>query len=349
MVTRRLAEQSEHFREEERRLELPDLSRWDSGRRLQRPGRRWTQQTTGTGWRMVARGLGLLSLALGVAELVAPEAVTRLIGVRRSHSRLVRLMGVREIAHAVAILLPHNPAPGMWSRIGGDAADLALLGAAFAPRRTGRNRPAMAMAAVGSVAVMDLLTAMQLTRSNGAAARRRAIRASHSVTINRPQEEVYNYWRDLQNLPTFMEHLVRVQPLGGNRTRWTAKAPGGMKLEWEAETVDERPNELIAWRSVQGAVENAGGVRFERAPGGRGTVVRVELEYYPPGGRLGAAVARLFGEEPSQQLHDDLRRFKQVVETGEVLRSEGRLRGPGLFSKQAARPPEPEKVRELEL
>jgi uncharacterized membrane protein len=118
-----------------------------------------------------------------------------------------------------------------------------------------------------------------------------------------------------------------------------AKAPGGT-VEWEAEITADRPGELIAWRSLPGArVPNAGRVRFEPAPGGRGAVVRVELDYNPPGGVLGAAVARLFGEEPNQQVAGDLRRFKQVIETGEVVRSDATLLGTSLHDQRPARPP----------
>jgi uncharacterized membrane protein len=110
------------------------------------------------------------------------------------------------------------------------------------------------------------------------------------------------------------------------RSRWRAKAPAGTSVEWEAELIDDRPNELIAWRSLEGStVDNSGFVRFERAPGGRGTVVHVELRYCPPAGALGAAVAKLFGEEPRQQLYDDLRAFKQVMELGEVVKSDASI------------------------
>jgi uncharacterized membrane protein len=148
------------------------------------------------------------------------------------------------------------------------------------------------------------------------------MQARTAVTIKRPVEEVYGYWRQLTNLPRFMLHLEAVEPTGDGRSHWTARAPAGRTVEWDAEVVEDAPNERIAWRSLEGSqVTNSGSVRFTPAPGGGGTEVRVELAYGPPGGALGKVVAKLFGEEPQQQITDDLRRLKQVLETGEVVRS----------------------------
>jgi uncharacterized membrane protein len=140
-----------------------------------------------------------------------------------------------------------------------------------------------------------------------------------AVTISRPREEVYSYWRNLENLPRFMDHLQEVRVLDEKRSTWVARAPGGGTVEWDAAITDERPNEMLAWHSARDAqVHNTGSVRFHDAPGGRGTEVKVVLQYTPPAGALGAAVAKLFGEEPSQQIADDLRRFKSILEAGEV-------------------------------
>ena len=145
-----------------------------------------------------------------------------------------------------------------------------------------------------------------------------------AITINLPPEMVYAYWRDLENLPTFMYHLESVQETGDHRSHWVAKAPAATTVEWDAEITEDVPAERIAWRSLDGAsVENSGCVRFNAAPATQGTEVHVELTYSPPGGALGTLVAKLFGEEPNQQIGDDLRRLKQVLETGEIARSEG--------------------------
>ena len=157
------------------------------------------------------------------------------------------------------------------------------------------------------------------------------IYAKRSVTINLPREQLYRIWRNFENLPRFMNHLQRVdvdEATGGTRSQWVSRAPLGREVQWEAEMTEERENEFIAWRSLPGStVKSMGNVLFEDAPGGRGTVVTVEMEYNPPAGSLGAAFAKLFGEEPGQQLRDDLRHFKQMMETGEVPSVEGQPSG----------------------
>lgn len=152
---------------------------------------------------------------------------------------------------------------------------------------------------------------------------RRGIHIEHAVTINRGKEELYRFWRNFENLPRFMRHLVSVTDTGSGRSHWKAMAPAGATVEWDAEITEDRPNELISWRSLPGAdVRNAGTVTFMQAPGNRGTEVRVDLEYRPPAGKLGTMVAMLFREEPGQQVHDDLRNFKQVLEIGEIVLSD---------------------------
>jgi len=156
----------------------------------------------------------------------------------------------------------------------------------------------------------------------------RGIKVEKSVTISRTPEELFRFWRNFENLPRFMNHLEAVRVTGENRSHWVAKAPAGMTVEWDAEVYNEKPDELIAWRTLEGAdVDSAGSVRFEQDAGGHGTVVRVTLKYDPPGGSIGAAIARLFGENPEQQIDEDLRRFKQLMETGEIASTEGQPSG----------------------
>jgi len=161
------------------------------------------------------------------------------------------------------------------------------------------------------VTALDLICSLQLSRRAVAAKRTGAIRVAEAITISRSPEELYRFWRDSHNLPRFMKHLESVQATGDKRSHWVAKAPAGTTVEWDAEITQDRPNELIAWRSLDGGdVDNVGSVRFERAPGGRGTVVKVSMRYSPPAGAIGAGVARLFGEAPEWQIKDDLRRLK---------------------------------------
>jgi len=184
------------------------------------------------------------------------------------------------------------------------------------------------------VTALDILCARELSRQPETIANQGAkdgiIRTKRSVTVSRPVEEVYAFWRSFENFPRFMRHLESVTDLGNGRSRWVAKAPAGKEVQWEAEIVEDVPNERIAWRSVEGSdVYNAGTVSFQKAPGDRGTEVRVHLEYDPPFGKLGSKVAMLFREEPGQQVQDDLRHFKQVMEIGEIVLSDAtKQRGP---------------------
>lgn len=145
----------------------------------------------------------------------------------------------------------------------------------------------------------------------------RGTKVEHSVTINRPALELYTFWRNFENLPNFMNHLESVKRFGGDRSHWVAKAPGGTTVEWDAEVYNEKEGEMIAWRTLEGSqVASAGSVHFE--PAGEGaTKVRVNLKYDPPGGKLGSLVARLFGENPQQQIEEDLARFKEIMEGGQ--------------------------------
>jgi uncharacterized membrane protein len=157
---------------------------------------------------------------------------------------------------------------------------------------------------------------------------RRGVHVEVAATINRPPEELYAFWRNFENLPRFMPHLVSVRTVDDRRSHWVAKAPGGTTVEWDAEIITEIPNQVIAWRTLRGAdVISAGSVHFRSAGPDRGTLVYVHMQYSPPAGRIGAAVAWMLGHEPNQVIHDDLRRFKQLLETGEVATTQGQPRG----------------------
>lgn len=160
------------------------------------------------------------------------------------------------------------------------------------------------------------------------------IKVEKSIVIRRSPVELYRFWRNFSNLPRIMNHLESVTEYDSRRSHWVAKAPIGSTVKWDAEIIKDKKNELISWRSVDKAdVVNTGSVHFIPTSDGIGTEVRVMLQYDPPGGKLGAAVAKLFGEEPSQQIEEDLRRFKEVMETGEFLKSE---ESPPLFQPRAA-------------
>jgi uncharacterized membrane protein len=146
-----------------------------------------------------------------------------------------------------------------------------------------------------------------------------AVKVEKTVTVDRPAEEIYRFWRNFENLPRIMDHLKAVRTIDDRRSHWVAKGPAGMEAEWDAEITEDMDGRRIAWHSLEGSeVDTWGYVSFEPAPDGRGTEVRVSLAYQPPGGKVGAALAKLFGEEPGQQIEDDLRKFKRMLETGEI-------------------------------
>ncbi len=155
-----------------------------------------------------------------------------------------------------------------------------------------------------------------------------SIKVEKTVTIQRSPEELYHFWHDFENLPRFMKHLKAVKVFDAKRSHWATTSPLGGSIEWDAEIVEEQQNEWIRWTSVEGAdVANSGSVRFKPNSHNRGTVVKVITEYHPPAGAIGDAISKLFGEAPEQQLGDDLRRFKMIMETGEIATTEGQSKG----------------------
>ncbi|MCA1587007.1 MAG: SRPBCC family protein [Acidobacteria bacterium] len=276
----------------------------------------------------LAVGLGWFSIGLGLAELAAPRPVARLIGVREDprNLTLIRSFGMRELGNGMAILAQPQRSTWLWSRVGGDVLDLACLGSAFDSTNPRRRRVAAATAAVLGVTALDVLCAQQLSRPERRARveQNRRVTVRKAITIRRPVNEVYEFWKQLENLPRFMRHLESVRIIDQARSHWKTRGPAGLHVEWDAEIVDDRASELIAWRSLPGSdVENSGTVRFRPAPRGDGTELHVDLQYQPPAGRLGKGIAWLFGEEPAQQMADDLRRLKQLLELGEIPLSDG--------------------------
>lgn len=232
------------------------------------------KKRTGRPW---GRLLRWGTLAVGVAQVVAPARVNRRFGIRTTPAANagMRLVGVQ----------------------------LLLLDLAWAARaRAARRRESIPG--------------------------REPVRARSSVTVNKSPGQVYQRWRNLEELPDYLYHLIEVKAVDRTRSHWVARAPAGARVEWDAEIVADEPERLLSWQALPGAkVPNSGRVWFAPAPAGAGTEVTVELAYQPPGGRAGARLAGLFGERPEQQISDALRRFKQVLETGEVVRSDGTPEG----------------------
>lgn len=301
-----------------------------------------TQKLRGTSERngnWMARGLGLVSLGVGLPSVAAPDALARVMGMPDDSATrtAISAIGVRETANGLGLLVWPRFAGWGWARVVGDAMDLALLGWTLAtPTRSrgARTRTIATTAATAGIAALDVWTALRLSRRARLAVTHQqgdsATTARRAITINRSRDEIYKVWRDFRNLPRFMENLESVEITGDTTSRWVARAPGGKSIAWDAEIVDDQPNERISWRALPGSrVENSGTVRFVTAPGGKGTEVHVEIRYTPPAGRLGATIAKIFGVDAGQQTIGDLRRFKQVMETGEIARSDVTARGGG--------------------
>ena len=273
----------------------------------------------------IARGLGWFSIAVGVAQVVAPRAVGKLTGMPIPPA-LMMLCGLRELACGIGILTQPKALHWVNARVAGDALDLAGLAAGFAIPGLDRKRLALAAAAVGGVTALDVYCARALAGRE----RRMPLYVATSVTVERPADELYSFWRSLENLPRVMPHLQSVRMLGDNRSHWVAHAPWGGRIEWNSELIDDVPGQRLAWRTVDGSdVFNAGSVRFTPVAQGAHTDVTVEILYVPPAGAVGAAVARLFGKDAGQDMFADLTAFKRMMEVhGQVEPSPLSGRGP---------------------
>ncbi|HXS20286.1 MAG TPA: SRPBCC family protein [Steroidobacteraceae bacterium] len=276
------------------------------------------------------RGLGWFSIGLGAAAVAAPRAVCWLSGLRSP--TLMRMVGTRELAAGIGILTQRERAPWLWSRVVGDTFDLAALAVALAGRGR-RGRAAVALAAVAGVTALDVLAAVRLTgnragRSIPGVSGRTDIYLERSIVLSKSPEECYRFWRSFENLPRFMQSLESVRQLDERRSQWVAKGPMATRVQWTSEITADRPGEELAWRTLDDSgAAHAGSVRFEAGPAGRGTIVRVSLHYSPLGGALGAGLVRLLGHDPQSRIREDLRRFKQVMETGEIPTTRGQPTG----------------------
>jgi uncharacterized membrane protein len=298
----------------------------------------------------ITQFLGWFSIGLGLAEIFAPGGVARAIGIdENEHRTLLRVYGLREMAAGVAIVSRPKPTYWMWNRVIGDAIDLASLAKAMKNPESDNTRLTAATVAVLGVTALDIICSARLSRIGAESAGRdegsfelptasdgKAV-VGAVVTVNKPVEEVYSFWKNPENLPRFMDAIDSVHPISERLSHWKIEAPAGLSVEWDAEIVTDTPNEKISWRSVDSAeVENTGTVTFRRAGGGRGTEVQLEAEFKPKGGPLGARVTRIMATIPKTNLSNDLRRFKQLIELGEVVKSDASA-VPGMHP---ARPPQ---------
>jgi uncharacterized membrane protein len=214
--------------------------------------------------------------------------------------------------------------PERWtSLIGGGV--LALWGL----RRAGLSGLGLALLG-GGLAYRGATGRTGARTSQARGAHEQGIEIKETLVVSSAPEEVYRYWRNFENLPRFLRYVESVRSTEGNRTHWVARGPLNVPVEWDAEITRDEPNQSIAWRSLPGSeVDTEGSVRFGRAPGKRGTFVQVEMRYDPPAGRVGATVAWFFGRSAEQEIREDLRHFKQIIETGEIPTTRGQPTGRG--------------------
>jgi uncharacterized membrane protein len=291
----------------------------------------------------LAQGLGWFSIAVGAAAVLAPRTLGSLAGVGRGTGGLMRSTGVRELANGVGILSRRNPAPWLWSRVVGDVLDLAVLATGLRPGNPGRSRAAFSFATVAGVLALDVLVASHLSKHAGhplvsGVAAPTDLYFETSIATGKMPEECYRFWRNIENLPRFMDGLQSVQALDERRFHWVARGAGATPLEWDCEITEDRPGAALAWRTLDGAaIPNAGSVIFEPLPHGRGTIVRLSIHYSPVDGQLTSALAKLLRQDPQSRVHEDLRRFKQLLESGEIATTHGQPTGRRSFVGRAAR------------
>ena len=283
----------------------------------------------------LANGLGWFSIGLGLAQIATPTFVANLIGVTDDSKtrKVLRLYGARELAAGFGILSQSNPSGWLWARVAGDVLDISSLCKAMTADDNDRGKGIATGAALVGVTLADVYCAKQL--SNGADKSQSRTTAVSSITasiiIARDRSEIYGFWRDFERLPQIFDRLDSVQTFGERRSHWKLAVPMGRSLEWDAEITDDIPNSRIAWRSLSSSAPHSGEVRFEPATGNRGTKVQVEIR--PEG--LATSLGKLFGLVPEQHVKIALHNLKQLLELGEVAKSDASIhRG-----KHAARPP----------
>lgn len=274
----------------------------------------------------VAHGLGVFSLCLGLAELLAPKRIGGYLGMEH-RSRLLRVYGLREIGSGAGILARSDPSPGVWARVGGDALDLAALGTELVSgNNTRKSRVAVATAAIASITAIDIVTARQLSdagQRRAGSSRSGVKTVDRTVTIGKSPDELYRLWRDSQTLPRVMHHAAAITVTDATHAHWKVDAPLGRTFEWDTEIVEDRPGELVRWKSLPGdAIPNEGSVTFRPGPRDWGTEVSLGLTFSPPGGLLGAATTVLPDAISKVAVSKALYRFKSLAETGEIPRTD---------------------------
>ncbi len=271
----------------------------------------------------IAQGLGWFSIGLGLAEIAAPTTVANLIGVNDGSKtrKTLRFYGARELAAGIGILSQSNPSGWLWGRVAGDALDLSSLFKAMTSDENERGKTIAATAAVLGVTAADVCCAIQLTRAKSSEPTRRPAAITSSITVGTGPEKIYEFWRTFQRLPEIFDRLASVQVLDGNRSHWKLEIGMGRTLEWDAEITEDQPNSRIAWRSLSSLMPHSGEVRFEPAAGQRGTKVTVKIRP----AAMNTGLGKLLGLVPEQHVNIALHNLKQLLETGEVVKSDASI------------------------
>jgi len=287
--------------------------------------------------RKLATGLGWFSIGLGLAELTTPDVIAKIIGVDPDGKtrNTLRFYGARELAAGIGILAQSNPAPWLWARVAGDALDISTMAKAATSGDTSRGKAIFALASLAGVTIADIVCAKQLSGQSQTSSDRSGQTSSDissSIIVRCSAEEVYSFWRNFTRLPEIFDRLESVQDLDNRRSHWRLSLPMGRTLEWDSEVTEDRPNSRIAWRSVSSSAPHTGEVRFEPATGNRGTKVTVRMNWQG----LGSGLGKLFGLVPNQHVNIALHNLKQLLELGEVFKSDSSIHR-GMYPAQ---PPE---------
>jgi uncharacterized membrane protein len=277
-----------------------------------------------------ARSLGILSLALGAGALLMPGGLARLGGLD-PHRRLLPWVGLRELAAGVGLMSSRNPTPWLWSRVVGDGMDLAvILGSLLSGRNPRRLSAGVTAAVVGAITAIDVRECLRSARSSANSRQGSAPDAliSASIIVSKTSQECYDFWRDPENMTRISPMVESVTVLDSRTSRWCIRSPLGQRIEWDSKITGEIAGERLSWRSVDGGgLYYAGVIRFERATGDRGTLVSLSAHLRVPGGSAGIGLAKLLGTNPRSEIREDLRRFKQLLETGEIPTTQGQPSG----------------------
>ena len=268
--------------------------------------------------------LAWIGAGIGIAELLMPRAVAKTTGLPPP---FVRALGMRELLVSAGVLLrPRQPA-WRWSRIAGDLLDLSLL--AWAGRRTPNGRLALITALFAGMTSLDVLATCD---RRGQSARQghlpNSIRIHKSLYIQRPPEACYGFWRNFENFPQFMRDVESVQVVDATRTHWRLRTLQGKPVEWTVELFSDIPSQQLGWRTIADApIAHSGVVKFLPAYGHSSTRLEIDILYKTPTAQSMDMSSMPFTEEPSRQWDDDLRRFKQLLETGEIATTLGQSSG----------------------